>query len=193
MSVTKRTTLREVAIMVGDVLRRHGIRAVLTGGACATIHSQGWYTSSDVDFILEGQVQRARLDRAMATLGFLRKGDRYVHSRSDYWVEFPRGPLAVGGDHDVRAVVLRTRSGTTLALSATDSCRDRLAAFYHWADRQSLRTAVEIAARKRVNFRAMEAWSLREGHSEDFSEFLREVRETKRRRRISRPRPSRTR
>ena len=190
MRITSRTPLRSVAFMVGAALRRHRIRAVLTGGACATIYSEGSYTSSDVDYVLEGRVRQAELDTAMGTLGFLREGDRFVHAQSDFWVEFPRGPLAVGEDHDLRAVVLRGSAGRTLALSATDSCRDRLAAFYHWADRQGFRAAVEIAARQRVSLRAIEAWSQHEGHAEDYLEFLREVREVRRRRRGSRRRPS---
>jgi len=58
------------------------------------------------------------------------------------------------------------------ALSATDSYRDRLAAFDHWRDRQSLATAVQIARRRKVNLTAVRAWSSREGAAADFSEFL---------------------
>lgn len=64
---------------------------------------------------------------------------------------------------------------TVAALSATDSCRDRLAAFYHWSDRQSLRSAVEIAARQRVNMRLIRTWSGREGATEKFAEFQDEL------------------
>jgi hypothetical protein len=30
-----------MAIVVGDALRRHGVRAILTGGACASLHTAG--------------------------------------------------------------------------------------------------------------------------------------------------------
>ena len=59
------------------------------------------------------------------------------------------------------------------ALSAKDSCRDRLAAFYHWRDRQSLETAVLIALRHRVNLRKIREWSIEEGALESFEEFRR--------------------
>jgi hypothetical protein len=119
--MTRRTPLRDVALLVGDALRRHAIRAVLTGRACATIYSEGSYTSSDVDFVLEGRIRQAELDSAMSTLGFRREGDRFIHRRSDFWVEFPRGPLAVGEDCDLRAVMLPGGAARTLALSATGS------------------------------------------------------------------------
>ncbi len=39
MTITKTSTLREVALTVGAALDRHGVKAVLSGGACASIHS----------------------------------------------------------------------------------------------------------------------------------------------------------
>jgi hypothetical protein len=60
-------------------------------------------------------------------------------------------------------------------LSATDSCRDRLAAFYHWNDRQSLRVAVLIARRARVDMKRLRAWSAVEGAAGKFAEFGREL------------------
>jgi hypothetical protein len=58
-----------------------------------------------------------------------------------------------------------------LSLSATDSCRDRLAAFFHWNDRQSLRAAALVAARGSVDLRAVRAWSRREGFLARYAEF----------------------
>lgn len=161
--------------MVGEALATRGIRAVLTGGACAGIYSGGLYSSQDVDFVLEGRVDPAKLDAVMASLGFSRSGNRYVHPESPFWIEFPRGPLGVGADLKVRPVPLRSSDGTTLALSATDSCRDRLAAFFHWSDRQSLAVAVEIAHRHEVDLARIRRWSESEGHRTRFEEFEREL------------------
>jgi hypothetical protein len=58
------------------------------------------------------------------------------------------------------------------ALSATDACRDRLTAFYHWNDRQSLAAAVEISRRRKVNLAAIRDWSTREGAGDKFQAFL---------------------
>lgn len=179
MRVTPGTALETLAFAVGEALAAHGIRAVLTGGACAGIYSGGIYSSQDVNFVLEGRVTLPSLDAAMESLGFSRDGNRYVHPDSLFWVEFPRGPLGIGADLDIRPVPLR-RGRKTLALSPTDSCRDRLAAFYHWADRQSLAVAVEIALRNDVDLARIRRWSRAEGHSARFQEFVRELERRKR-------------
>jgi hypothetical protein len=163
--------LREVAAAVGQALDDHGIRAVLTGGACAALYTGGRFPSFDLDFIIVSGAILRDLDTAMEEAGFTRKGDHYAHPGAQYIVEFPRGPLGVGSDLDVRPVGLKISRTKILALSPTDSCRDRLAAFYFWGDRQSLRTAVEIAKRHRVRMKRIEEWSLREGFKTAFEEF----------------------
>jgi hypothetical protein len=166
------SSLPEIAITVGDALRRHRIRAVLTGGACASVYCRGACVSAGADFVLAGEVSRQALDSAMAEVGFTRRGDRYVHPGLVVFVEFPRGPLAIGGDAGVRPIVRRAGHRSTLALSPTDSCRDRLAAYYHWNDRQCLRVAVEIALRHRVSLERIHRWSADEGSAAGFQRFL---------------------
>src|SRR3990172_6058147 len=176
--LTTRASLGAVALAVGGALRRHGIPAVLTGGACASLHTRGAYQSRDMDFILVGATTQARLDTAMASVGFS--------------VEFPRGPLAIGSDYRIAPVERRGRHGRALILSATDSCRDRLAAFYHWNDRSSLDVAVAIALRSPVRLATVRRWSIAEGFTAGFAEFLREVRRARvGRRRRSKPSPRR--
>jgi len=179
LKITAGTTLEALAVAVGETLAAHGIRAILTGGACAGIYSGGIYSSQDVDFVLEGRVTLASLDAAMNRLDFSRRANRYVHPESSFWVEFPRGPLGIGADLDIRPVPLRA-GGRTLALSPTDSCRDRLAAFFHWSDRQSLSVAVEIAHRNDVDLARIRRWSRSEGHAARFEEFERELDRRKR-------------
>jgi hypothetical protein len=181
VKLTRRSSLSQVAAAVSYALRHAGISAVLTGGACATLHSDGAYQSHDLDFILQGRSgSRRTLDDAMASIGFERKNDRYVHPATPYFVEFPRGPLAIGDDFDIKPVKLELDTGSTTALSPTDACRDRLAAFYHWSDRQSLEVAVAIARRRQVNLAAIRRWSQREGFLEKFDEFRAELARTRR-------------
>jgi len=187
MTLSQRSSLGAVAAAVASSLRGQGIDAVLTGGACASIYSGGAYHSRDLDFIVVGSVSQATMDSAMAASGFARRGDRYIHPRARFYVEFPRGPLAIGGDHRVRPVTRPTAHGRIRMLSPTDSCRDRLAAFYHWGDRQSLTVAAWIAARNRVAMAALRRWSVAEGAGDRFSEFVAE------KRRLQRSRPERRR
>jgi hypothetical protein len=153
------------------------------GGGCATIHSEGAYQSEDLDWIVQSSPSQEQLDRAMASVGFKREGDRYVHLRTDFFVEFPRGPLSIGNDLNILPVMVRVGRQSVMALSATDSCRDRLAAFYHWSDRQTLDTAVAIALRNRVDLKKIREWSVRELAVERFEEFAKELNTAKRSRR----------
>jgi len=172
VSLTSRSSLAEVAACVAEALARAGIRAVLTGGACATLYSEGKYQSFDLDFILQTATTARDLDDAMEVIRFRRVGNHYEHPRARFLVEFPAGPLGIGGDLDIRPITYRIGKVGVKALSATDSCRDRLAAFYHWNDRQSLATAVEISRRRKVNIEAIRRWSTREGATDKFQAFL---------------------
>jgi hypothetical protein len=174
--LTARSSLADVAVSVGDALRRAGIRAVLTGGACAHLYSGGAYLSRDADFVLAAPCNREDLDRALATVGFKRSRDRYVHPVVPFFAEFPPGPLGIGEDVRIRPVWKTRRDARTLALSPTDACRDRLAAFYHWNDRQSLAAAVAIARRNHIAFAKVRGWSRSEGHLSEYVAFLAELR-----------------
>ena len=176
MGLTRRSSIRDVAAAVGTALRNAGFDAVLTGGACASIYSAGAYISHDLDFIIRSGGKRAELDTALAAQGFQRQHDRYVHPLTAFFIEFPRGPLSIGDDTDIKPARLKIGRTTISALSPTDSCRDRLAAFYHWSDRQSLRSAIEIARRERVNMAAIRRWSVREAAADKFEEFAAAVR-----------------
>jgi len=112
----------------------------------------------------------------MAELDFTRQGGQYTHPACTFFVEFPPGPLAIGDDDLVEPIEIRVGNVRVLTLSATDSCRDRLAAFYHWDDFQSLRVAAAIARRQPVNLRAIRRWSIKEGQTEAFQKFLDELR-----------------
>ncbi len=187
MKLSKRSRIAEVAGTVSEALEKAGIRAVLSGGACAAIHTAGLYQSVDLDFIVQGEVSRGRLDTAMSTIGFERRGDRYVHPTCRFYVEFPPGPLAIGGDFAIRSGLVPAARSWVRALSATDSCRDRLAAFLHWEDQQSLAVAVLIGVRNDVDLKAIRAWAEKEGRLDRFEEFRAKL-EVARRRKASRSR-----
>ena len=182
MSRPRSLGLKRVARTVALALEQAGIRAVLTGGACASFYSGGIYQSSDLDFVLVTSVKEAQLIGAMASIGFHPRSGHFVHADLPFFVEFPRGPLAIGRDIRVEPVRYVVRGAGIPALSATDSCRDRLAAFYHWGDRSSLKAAIAIARRNRVNLRLIERWSDGEGASPGFEEFVRQVTPRRRRR-----------
>ena len=70
-------------------------------------------------------------------------------------------------------------SGGALAieiLTPTQCVMERLAAFYHWRDRQALDQAVAVAGSQDVDIDAVRRWSNAEGQGERFAEFLRAIR-----------------
>ena len=173
MTLGATSTLAAVVAAVGGALRRARIRAVLTGGACASLHNGGASSSFDLDFVIQSAVTQTQLDAALSSVGYRRDKDRYVHRSCPFWVEFPPGPLGLGSDAEVRPREITVGRRRILALSATDSCRDRLAAFYHWNDAQSLKAAVAIARRQPVDLALIARWSHREGAAKAHADFER--------------------
>lgn len=84
MTITKNSSIADVAAIVSGTLARAGIDVVLTGGACATLYSEGAYQSHDLDFILQAKARQQTLDDAMASIGFLREGDRFIINERRY-------------------------------------------------------------------------------------------------------------
>lgn len=114
--------------------------------AVVTIYSDNEYRSDDLDFICTARERD--LTAAMAELGFRREvGRYYVHPDTELFVEFPAPPLAIGNEAVTAVAELRHPSGLLKLLTPTQCVMDRLAAAFHWDDRQALRQAAMVAAR----------------------------------------------
>jgi len=171
VTITKKHTLVDVAFIVCTALAKAGATAVLTGGSAATFYAPRSYQSRDADFVIVFAADSAQAERALFELGYTERGGSYHHDRSPFTLDFPQGPLGVGADL-ITTFETKRRDGLFLnVLSRTDSVRDRLAAFYHWDDRSSLRVALNVAATGPVDFAAIREWTEREGMSAKGSEF----------------------
>jgi hypothetical protein len=62
-------------------------------------------------------------------------------------------------------------TGTLRLLSPTDCVKDRLAAYYHWNDRQCLQQAIWVAQERDVDWNEVERWSRQEREMGKFEEF----------------------
>ncbi len=175
MTITASTSLRDVAFVVCTALHQEGVTAVLTGGSAATVYAPEAYQSRDLDFIVEFRSQGADAAGALANLGYRLAGDHYEHIENFLLLEFPKGPLAVGGDLIREWETLREGELLLHIIKPTDCCRDRLAGFLFWSDRGSLDQAVAVARAQSemVNIEAVRAWCDSEGHAEKFAEFER--------------------
>ena len=175
MMIAASTSLREVAFIVCTALHRAGVTAVLTGGSAATVYAPDAYQSRDIDFVVEFRSEGADAASVLAALGYRLVGDHYEHKENPFDVEFPKGPLAVGGDLIREWETLREGELLLHILKPTDCCRDRLAGFLFWNDRGSLDQAVAVARAQRevLDIEVIRSWCASEGHAGKFAEFVR--------------------
>ena len=178
MRISADSSLRAVAFIVCTALDRAGLTAVLTGGGAATVYAPSAYQSRDLDFVLQFRGSTSEGPRALSLLGYRLSGNVYVHEESELTLDFPPGPLMVGGDVLGRWDTLREDELLLHIIDPTDSCRDRLAGFVFWNDRGSLHQALAVASseRTRVDLERIRDWCRREGKKEGFHEFERRLR-----------------
>ena len=161
----------ELAGLVCQALHDAGVTVTLSGGACVGIWSQGKYVSNDLDFIEEGPVPRRRIRGVLKRLGFKEKGRHFVHPATKFFIEFPTGPLMVGDQRVAHVIERVTPAGLLRLLSPTDCVKDRLAAFFHWNDRQSLDQALLVAGTQSIDLEDVRRWAKGEGSAEKFRVF----------------------
>ena len=161
-------TVGELGALVASHLKKRGIDVVLSGGTCVTLHSNGLYVSHDLDFVDNAFTPRRQLKRALAEIGFAEAGRMFKHCEVPFLIDFPAPPLAVGREPPKEIVTLRFTSGELRALSPTDCVKDRLAAYYHWRDRQALEQAVLVAQHNPIDVGEVRRWSEREGKLAEF-------------------------
>lgn len=173
-SITK-MNLGELAAFIDTHLREKGINVVLSGGASVSIYSDHKYASKDLDFIGRHSLDHKKIESAMLEIGFRRKGRYYHHPKTSFFAEFISGPPTVGQDpiSEVREIELGT--GIVRVISPTDCVKDRLAAFYHWGDKQSLEQALLISESNDIDIKNVESWSVREGKKTEFGEYERRL------------------
>ena len=176
-TIDKNTSLKELAFIVCKKFRQHGIDAVLTGGAVVSIYSENRYQSYDLDFITHCRVERLTI--ALNELEFYKQGRYYKSEATDYFIEFPPPPVAVGNKPLTKFNEIETESGYLKLLTPTQCVMDRLAAFYHWNDRPSLEQAVLVAGNNEIDINEIKIWSKEENSMKKFEIFLNSLKENK--------------
>ena len=162
-------SIGELAACISSHLRKRGIDVVLSGGACVTIYSEGKYVSRDLDFIETRFATPGEIRTAMREIGFAPENRYYTHKDTEFLVEFPRGPLSLGGEPAGPIHEIKFSTGILRILSPTDCVKDRLAGFYHWKDLQSLEQAVLVARARNVDLAEIARWSAAEGMKDMFA------------------------
>jgi hypothetical protein len=100
-------------------------------------------------------------------LGFTLASDKrhFEHPATDLYLEFPPAPLEFGKrtvQHD-EVPRLQTPWGPLRVITPTLCVMDRLAAWWHWHDRQSWDQAVIVARHSNIDYDDLRAYSSEEG------------------------------
>jgi hypothetical protein len=122
----------------------------------------------DLDLVNARFAKRHEIRVAMREIGFREEGRHFSHSDTEFLVDFPSGPLAVG-EEPVKSVKERKlATGILRMISPTDCVKDRLAGYYHWNDLQCLEQASLVAEVNDVDLKEVERWSKVEGKLDEF-------------------------
>ncbi len=171
MKPVSEMTVGEIAAYIAEHLYTNGIEVVLTGGSCVSIYTNNRYLSYDLDFIERGQALRKKITACLQQIGFIEKNRYFTHPETQYFIEFPAGPLAIGDEPVEDIANLEFDTGSLRLLTATDCVKDRLAAFYHWKDRQCLEQAIMVAHANEVDLQEVARWSRHEGMENEFEQI----------------------
>jgi hypothetical protein len=171
------STLEDVAFEVCTTLAKRGLKVVLVGGSAATFYAPAAYQSYDADFIAlfaADRTSQTEVTDGMQSLGYSIKDNLFVHSSNPFTVEFPKGPLAIGGTAVTMFDTIKRGGQVLNILTPTDCVRDRLAKYYFWDDFSGLSAAIAVTGthRAHVNVEQIREWSKAEGEGEKFEHFL---------------------
>lgn len=155
-------TITELAAIIAGHLQQQGIDVVLVGGLAVEIYTHNLYLTKDIDMVNTNYQRPQTLHKAMAELGFSKQGRVYVNATTDITVEFPPGPLSVGNELIRTTTVAQMAHGSIPILRVEDVIKDRLAAFIHWGDKQSLVQATAILLTHQLAPAAFQGFCLNE-------------------------------
>jgi hypothetical protein len=172
--IDEHASLTDVAFIVCTALDAVGTTSVLTGGSAATFYAPDAYQSSDLDFVITfSGPEKGAAVKALSQLGYALDGACYVHPRSPFPIEFPRGPLMVGDDHITTWATVTRGEQRLHVLNPTDSCRDRLAALLFWKDYSGLEQALAVyrVRHAEIDLAAIRDWCDRERQPTAYATF----------------------
>ena len=161
--ITSETTLQEISAIVSEALESADVPAVLGGGGAVTHYSENEYMSTDLDFITV--VSNNIIAPIVAELGFLPEGKNFYHPDSEFFLEFPPGPLSFGDKYidTSQTAILKTKYGSVRIITPTQCVMDRLAWLHHGNDPQAREQAVMVAKRNQIDWNEIFSWSENEG------------------------------
>jgi len=141
-----KASLIEVAAQAAQCLERAGIPVAVVGGSAITAYAPSVYTSKDIDFAAIKGARRREFAQAVAELGFQAKGRNFVHPESPFSLDLVADTPYVDQRPIIKFTTHETRFGPVRVYTFEDAIADRIAAFLHWGDSQSLDVAERAVA-----------------------------------------------
>ncbi len=171
----KNITVLELASLVSQKLRDNEIDSILVGGACVSIYSENKYMSKDLDFVTFSSIKEIK--PVLELLGFtFQKTNRFIRQDCPFYLEFLPYPVTIGSEINLdKFKIIKTKKGNLKILTPADSVKDRLSAYYHWNDTQSLEQAILVFRSQIIDIKEIESWSKNEGELEKFKQFLKNL------------------
>ena len=163
------TSITELAAEVAEHLQNHGIEVVLVGGLAVEIYTENLYLTKDIDMVNTNYSAPKAIHSAMAEIGFYKQGRVYVNDTTDITVEFPPGPLSVGDQLIKNTTHTQVANKRVPILTVEDVIKDRLAAYIHWQDRQSLIQATAILLKHQLTPDGFESFCQQEGAGSSYT------------------------
>lgn len=162
------TSMQELAAIIATHLALHEIQVVLVGGLAVEIYTENRYLTKDIDMVDLSCQKPDRLQAAMAELDFHKQGRYFHNSSTEVLIEFPSAPLAVGDELITELTTASGSFGEIPILFAIDLVKDRLAAYFHWQDQQSLVQALCIMLCHKIDAEQIETFCNREGNKQKY-------------------------
>ncbi len=164
----KKLDLKGVLNEIDKQFKKHHLNAILVGGGCVTVYSENKYISKDLDMVSFDKTKS--IQTALSEIGFIQKGRHFIHPDCQFYLEFPPPPVAIGEETIEKFHKLDPKNAISI-LSPTDCVKDRLAAFYHWGDYQSLDQALLVASQQKIDLKEIARWSKKERQMNGFDIF----------------------
>jgi hypothetical protein len=168
MKPIKDMTQAEVAAYVQNQLSKKGITVILSGGAAVAIYSSNQYVSKDIDLVDVQFANSKKIKLAMEEIGFREAGRSFEYPDTQFFVEFPPGPLSVGDEPVKEVNEIPYETGILKLISPTDCVKDRLAWYYYTGDLQCLSQAELVAQNNIIDLPEIKRWSEAERKGKEF-------------------------
>lgn len=171
MIINKNISIQDLAALVATHLMSKDIHAVLVGGGCVTIYSQNRFMSYDLDFISYSSLRKIKL--ALSEIGFVFDDKKYfTHPNTEFFLDFLSPPISVGNEPIQVFQTLQSPVGELKLLTPTDCVKDRLAAYFHWDDQQSLFQAVGVSKEQKIDLNEVTRWAKQENQTQKLQKYF---------------------